>query len=105
MKLRKDITDELLRSAGVYDLDPNIGILASQAGMLLNRGKTRMDSDRREGRSPPSYRDGSTKVLYRLGEVLKARSESQGKTVEQARAEAQADKRGWPIFFGGVRTI
>lgn len=100
MKLRKDTPDELLRGAGVYDLDPNIGILSSQAGVLLNRGKTRMDSDRREGRPPPSYRDGSSKVLYRLGEVLKARAESQGKTLEQTRKEAADEKRGWPSFQG-----
>lgn len=97
MRLRKDVADELLLSAGVWAMDPTIGILASQAGMLLNRSKTRMDSDRRDSKPPPAYKDRS-KVLYRLGDVLTARARDQGKTLEQAARDAADAKRGWPSF-------
>lgn len=97
MRLRKDIPDELLRGAGVYSLDPGIGILASQAAALLNRSKTRMDSDRRDSKPPPYYKDGS-KVLYPLGGILALRAQIQGKSPEQAAREAADERRGWPSF-------
>lgn len=72
MRLRKTVPDELLFGAGVYDLDPNLPILACQAAALLGRSKTRMDSDRRDNKPPPFYKEGA-KVLYPLGGVLAAR--------------------------------
>lgn len=94
--LVKAIADEKLIGAGVYDLDPNIPLLASQAGALLGRSKTRMDGDRRDGKPPTSYLDGR-KVLYPLGAVLAERSRQQGITPEQARAAAsdRVRKGGW----------
>lgn len=70
------ISDDMLRSNGVYDLDPATPLVAAQCGLLLSRSKTRLDSDRRDGKPPPFYKDGS-KVLYRLGDVLALRQELQ----------------------------
>jgi hypothetical protein len=99
MRLRKDIPDEQLLSAGVYALDPMKGILASQAALILGRSKTRMDSDRRDSKPPLPYKDGS-KVLYPLGAVLSERARLQGKTLEEAAKEAADAIRGWPTFTG-----
>lgn len=64
-KLRKYVSDEVLLSRRVHDLDPDIPLVASQVGILLARSRTRMDSDRRDGKPPASYKDRG-KVLYRL---------------------------------------
>ena len=90
------ISTERLISAGVYDLDPNLPLLASQVEVLLSRSKSRVESDRRDNKPPPSYLDG-TKVLYPLGGVLDERARTQGKTREQSREEAQQRVRqgGW----------
>lgn len=90
------ISTERLISAGVYDLDPNLPLLASQVEVLLSRSKSRVESDRRDNKPPPSYLDG-TKVLYPLGGVLDERARTQGKTREQCREEAQQRARqgGW----------
>ena len=83
-KLRKFVPDELLLHAGVHELDPDLPLLASQAGMLLGRSKTRMDADRRDGKPPCAYKDRS-KVLYRLGDVLEERARTQEGTLLASR--------------------
>lgn len=90
------ISTERLISAGVYDLDPNLPLLASQVEVLLSRSKSRVETDRRDNKPPPSYLDG-TKVLYPLGGVLDERARIQGKTRQQSREEAQQRVRqgGW----------
>jgi hypothetical protein len=79
-KLRRTISDDMLQGGGVYDLDQSTPIISAQAGLLLGRSKTRLDSDRRDGKPPPYYKDG-TKVLYRLGDVLDARKAIQGQAI------------------------
>ena len=94
-KLRKFLPDDLLLSASVQGLDPGLPLLASQAGMLLGRSKTRMDADRRDGRPPQAYKDRS-KVLYRLGDVLAERTRVQGITPRAAKRGREEEDRGWP---------
>ena len=101
-KLKKDVPDEWLLGAGVHELDPNLGILAEQAGLLLNRNRTRMDSDRRDGKPPPAYKD--RKILYRLGGVLEERARVQERTLAQADKERADDIRGWSTFAGFLTT-
>lgn len=86
--LVKSISDEQLQGAGVHDLDPETPLLSAQAAALLGRSKTRMDSDRRDGKPPKHYLDGR-KVLYPLGEVLEERARMRGITPEQAREAAR----------------
>jgi hypothetical protein len=78
---RKSVPDVFLLQESVQELDPDLPLLASQAGMLLGRSKTRMDSDRRDGKPPPAYKDGS-KVLYRLGDVLAERTRLRERSLE-----------------------
>ena len=86
--LVKAIADEYLHGARVYELDPQTPLIASQAAALLGRSKTRMDSDRRDGKPPKHYLDGR-KVLYPLGEVLAERDRMQAITLEEAKAETR----------------
>lgn len=79
-KLRRTISDDMLQGSGVYDIDPSTPIISTQAGLLLGRSKTRLDSDRRDGKPPPYYKDG-TKVLYRLGDVLSVRRALQDQAI------------------------
>ena len=96
------ISTERLISAGVYDLDPNLPLLASQVEVLLSRSKSRVESDRRDNKPPPSYLDG-TKVLYPLSGVLDERARLQGRTPEQAREEArQRVRKGGATFAAFV---
>ena len=99
-KRRKIVSDDLLLNSSVYQLDSDTQLLASQAAMVLGRSKTRMDSDRREGRPPKSYRD-RTKVLYRLGDVLAERTRLQHRTRAEADRERDAELRGWPTLNPG----
>jgi hypothetical protein len=104
-KLKRTVSDEMLLGAGVHELDPDLGIIAKQVELLLNRSKTRVDGDRRDGKPPPPYKDGG-KILYRLGGVLEERARVQGMTLAQA-ARARADAiRGWeaPTFAGFLAT-
>lgn len=87
-KLKRTISDDMLQGSGVYDIDPSTPIISAQAGLLLGRSKTRMDSDRRDGKPPPYYKDG-TKVLYRLGDVLSVRKALQDQAIT-------AHQRGLP---------
>ncbi len=93
-KLRKCVPDDVLLQRTVHDLDPDTPLLASQAGMILGRSKTRMDSDRREGRPPAAYKDRG-KVLYRLGDVLDERMRIQTRTRLEADREREEEARGW----------
>ena len=88
--------DEQLASAGVYDLDPNLPLVAKQVEKMLARSKSRLESDRRDRKPPPFYLD-RTKVLYPLGGVLAERARMQGKSPEQVREEARQQVRqgGW----------
>lgn len=106
MRLRKTVPDELLFGAGVYDLDPNLPILACQAAALLGRSKTRMDSDRRDNKPPPFYKEGA-KVLYPLGGVLAVRHGSAGlpsqpklaaPTFQSFVAGGVASEATWPML-------
>lgn len=101
-KLKKNVPDELLLGAGVHELDPDLGIIAKQVELLLNRNKTRVDTDRRDGKPPPPYKDGG-KILYRLGGVLEERARVQKKTLAQAAKERADAIRGWasPETFAG----
>ena len=94
---RKIVPDELLLLASVKQLDPDTPLLAAKAGMLLGRSKTRMDSDRREGRPPASYKD-RRKVLYRLADVLAERARMQKKTKREVDLEREEEARGWPAL-------
>lgn len=96
----KSIADEKLLGAGVYDIDPHTPLVASQAAVLLGRSKTRMDSDRRDGKPPKHYKEGR-KVLYPLGEVLAERARSQNITPEQAREAALKRVRQGEWTFNG----
>lgn len=101
-KLTPTIKDELLIGSGVYDLDPGLPILASQAGLILGRNKTQMDSDRRDNKPPIAYLEGS-KVVYPLGRVLEERARKQGQTIQQARdAARQAIRQGAYTFQGFI---
>lgn len=102
-RLTRSIPDELLLGAGVQTLDPNLPLIAAQAGMLLGRSKTRMDDDRRDNKPPKAYKDGS-KILYRLGDVLAQRALDQGKTLAQAAKEKADHRLGWPTFAGFMAT-
>ena len=90
------VANELLASAGVYDLDPNLPLLSRQVEWMLARSKSRLESDRRDRKPPPYYLDG-TKVLYPLGGVLAERARMQGITPDQAREQARQRVRqgGW----------
>ena len=93
-RLRKTVSDDLLLKATVHDLDPDLPLLASQAGMLLSRSKTRMDSDRREGRGSRAYKDEG-KIFYRLGDVLAERTRIYNATLQQVAPDRERRKRGW----------
>ncbi len=90
------VSDELLASAGVYELDPNLPLLSKQVEWMLARSKSRLEGDRRDKKPPPYYLDG-TKVLYPLGGVLAERARMQGQTPEQVREQARQQVRqgGW----------
>lgn len=96
-RLTRSVPDELLLGAGVHTLDPDLPLIAAQAGLLLGRSKTRMDDDRRDNKPPKAYKDGG-KVLYRLGDVLAARAHDQGKTLAQVAKERQDQRLGFPTF-------
>ena len=96
---RKFIPDDLLLGAGVHELDPDLPLLASQAGLLLGRSKTRMDADRRDGKPPKAYKDKS-KVLYRLGDVLAERTRVQGLEASAGTRIRKGEVRGWPSRDG-----
>lgn len=88
--------EEQLASAGVYDLDPNLPLVAKQVEKMLARSKSRLESDRRDRKPPPFYLD-RTKVLYPLGGVLAERARMQGKSPDKVREEARQHVRqgGW----------
>ena len=86
-KQRKSVHDEILLSSSVNELDPDLPLVASQAAMLLARSKSRMDSDRRDGRGPSFYKDGF-KVLYRLGDVLAERVRIREAALEDGEPQA-----------------
>ena len=97
------VSDELLASSGVYDLDPNLPLLARQVEWMLARSKSRLESDRRDRKPPRFYLDG-TKVLYPLGGVLVERARIQGKTPEQVREEARQRVRQGGCSFAAFLT-
>ena len=96
----KAVPDERLVSVGVYELDPELPLVASQVGILLGRSKSRVEGDRRDNKPPPSYLDGR-KVLYRLGDVLAERARIQGITPAQARESARQRVRHGARNFSG----
>jgi hypothetical protein len=95
----ESVSNEMLLGAGVHLLDPQTRILARQAGMLLSRGKTRMDSDRRDSKPPPACKDGG-KITYPLGGVLAERARQHGQTLAEVAKERADAIRGWPTFAG-----
>jgi hypothetical protein len=98
-RLTRSVPDEMLLGAGVHMLDPDLPLIAAQAGMLLGRSKTRMDDDRRDSKPPKAYKDGR-KILYRLGDVLSQRAIDQGKTLTQVAKERAEHRLVFPTFAG-----
>jgi hypothetical protein len=88
-RLKSYIDDDKLAGAGVGDLSPDQPLIARQVEALLSRSKSRLESDRRDGKPPPFYLDGR-KVLYRLGDVLAERARTQAITPAQAKAAVVA---------------
>lgn len=98
----KTISDEMLVSGGVHQLDPELLLTTSQAAMLLGCAVSGMSERKRSGRPPPPRQpDGpGTKVSYVLGEVLEARRSEPAPSNAAAKMAHQDYIRGFSTFSG-----